>query len=346
MRLSFQLCGELRRVRSVDSHPSQLRGAMCVSLKTQRFTVTWPLDPENGFDPWTLCLRAGFVTSNQWTKRQLVKFPKTLYHLLPKTLSFATVTGSRTNSDGMLSKYSQFRTCFLNKKCFIHSLCHQMDHMVAHTANALRSTGFLEQYCESIIWHSVKCRRSAHFFHFSGTGWRTVARMGQKWWNSDNSRPRGMPSRQLSPQVCKIQMMKSIARIDLDLIYYWWELTLTCVPFLWSTNKQILMERLQVQLERFALQRRALRRQKLFVTTALPLASVHLQVHKESHRSVNMPQPCVWERSKQTLFGLHRSFITPSKQPGPDLRLNDFAVIILPHLRIDEVLVISPLSKL
>ena len=26
-----------------------------------------------------------------------------------------------TNSDGMLSKYSQFRTCFLNKKCFIHS---------------------------------------------------------------------------------------------------------------------------------------------------------------------------------------------------------------------------------
>ena len=33
----------------------------------------------------------------------------------------ATVTGSRTNSDGMLSKYSQFRTCFLNKKCFIHS---------------------------------------------------------------------------------------------------------------------------------------------------------------------------------------------------------------------------------
>ena len=32
----------------------------------------------------------------------------------------ATVTGSRTNSDGMLSKYSQFRTCFLNKKCFIH----------------------------------------------------------------------------------------------------------------------------------------------------------------------------------------------------------------------------------
>ena len=35
--------------------------------------------------------------------------------------SLATVTSSRTNSDGMLSKYSQFITCLPNKKCFIHS---------------------------------------------------------------------------------------------------------------------------------------------------------------------------------------------------------------------------------
>ena len=42
--------------------------------------------------------------------------------LFPEEFAFATVTGSRTNSDGMLSKYSQFRTCFLNKKCFIRRI--------------------------------------------------------------------------------------------------------------------------------------------------------------------------------------------------------------------------------
>ena len=56
-------------------------------------------------------------------KRNLQKKKPRMTSLARQTLgiSFATVTSSRTNSDGMLSKYSQFRTCLLNKQCFIHS---------------------------------------------------------------------------------------------------------------------------------------------------------------------------------------------------------------------------------
>ena len=46
-------------------------------------------------------------------------FPLARQQTERKHKTFATVTSSRTNSDGMLSKYSQFRTCLLNKKCFI-----------------------------------------------------------------------------------------------------------------------------------------------------------------------------------------------------------------------------------